>query len=70
MTKFRDLLHALSMTKFKDLLQALSHRHDNTWTAFGEPVVGTGGDKSIACLKNSTFLKQTGRAVLEPGRPT
>ena len=28
-----------------DLLHALSHRHENTWTAFVEPVVSTGGDK-------------------------
>ena len=26
------------------LLHALSHRHDNTWTAFVEPVVRTGGN--------------------------
>ena len=31
----------------RDLLYALSHRHDNTWMAFGEQVVGTGGDKLI-----------------------
>ena len=34
-----------------DLLRALSNRHDNTWTAFGEPVIGTGGDKSFNILK-------------------
>ena len=33
----------------RDLLHALSHRRDSTWTAVGEPVVGTGGDKSITC---------------------
>ena len=33
----------------RDLLHALSHRHDDTWTAFGEPVVGTGGVTSITC---------------------
>ena len=32
----------------RDLLHALSHRHDYTWMAFGEPVVGTSGDKLIA----------------------
>ena len=31
-----------------DLLHALAHRHDNTWMAFAEPVVSTGGTKSIA----------------------
>ena len=31
------LLHQIA----RDLLHALSHRHDNTWTAFGEPVLGT-----------------------------
>ena len=31
----------------RDLLLALSHRHDYTWTVFGEPVVDTGGDKLI-----------------------
>ena len=33
----------------RDLLHALSHRHDNTWTVSGEPVVGTGGDKGVYC---------------------
>ena len=28
----------------RDLLHALSHRHNNTWTTFGESVVSTGGD--------------------------
>ena len=32
----------------RDLLHALSHRHDDTWTAFVEPFVNTGGNKSIA----------------------
>ena len=40
------------------LWRALSHRHDNTWTAFGEPVVGTSGVKFITFCQNSTFLKQ------------
>ena len=31
----------------RDLLHAISHGHDNTWTAFVEPVVGTGENKSI-----------------------
>ena len=48
---------------------ALSHRHHSTRTAFGEPGVGTGGNKSITCWQNLTFLKQTDCAVLEPGRP-
>ena len=30
----------------RDLLHALLHRHNNTWTAFFEPVVGTGGNES------------------------
>ena len=30
-----------------DLLHASSHRHDDTWTAFVEPVISTGGDKLI-----------------------
>ena len=29
----------------RDLLHALSHTYDSTWTAFDEPVVGTGGEK-------------------------
>ena len=35
----------------RDLLHTLLHRHNsnNTWTAFGEPVVGTGGDKFTTC---------------------
>ena len=33
----------------RDLLHALSNRHDSTWTAFGEPVVGTGGEKLTFC---------------------
>ena len=45
----------------KDLFHALPHRHDNIWTAFGEPVVGTGGDKLISRWQNSTFLKQRDR---------
>ena len=32
----------------RDLLYALLQRHNNTWTAFFEPVVGTGGSESIA----------------------
>ena len=32
----------------RDLLHASLHRHDDTWTAFFEPVVGTGGNSSIA----------------------
>ena len=32
----------------RDLLHALLHRHNETWTAFFEPVVGTGGNSSIA----------------------
>ena len=32
----------------RDLLHALLHRHNNTWTAFFEPVVGTGGSESIS----------------------
>ena len=31
----------------RDLSHAFLHRHNNTWTAFGEPVVSTGGDKLI-----------------------
>ena len=31
----------------RDLLHASSHRHNDTWTAFFEPVVSTGGNKSI-----------------------
>ena len=31
----------------RDLLHALLHRHNNTWTAFFEPVVGTGGSESV-----------------------
>ena len=27
-----------------NLLHALSHRHDNSWTDFGKPVIGTGGE--------------------------
>ena len=34
--------------KARDLLHALLHRHNNTWTAFFEPVVGTGGNELIA----------------------
>ena len=30
----------------RDPLHALSHRHDNTWMVFCEPVIGTGGDSS------------------------
>ena len=52
-----------------DLLHALSHRHDSTWTAFGEPVVGTGGEKFITFWQHFTFLKQTDRTGLEPGQP-
>ena len=33
-------------TNGKDLLYAFTHRHDNTWMAIGEPVIG-GGDKLI-----------------------
>ena len=33
----------------RDILHALPQRHDNTWTAFGEQVVPTGGDKLITC---------------------
>ena len=29
----------------RDLLHVLSHRHDNTWTAFYEPVGNTAGNK-------------------------
>ena len=29
----------------RDLLHALSDRHDNTWMAFVEPVINTGGKK-------------------------
>ena len=32
----------------RDLLYALLHRHNNTWTAFFEPVVSTGGIELIA----------------------
>ena len=32
----------------RDLLHASSHRHDNTWTAVVELVIGTGGNKSKA----------------------
>ena len=32
----------------RDLLHASLHRHNDTWTAFFEPVVGTGGNSSIA----------------------
>ena len=39
--------HARLKEIARDFLTALSHRHDSTWTAFGEPVVGTGGEKSI-----------------------
>ena len=28
----------LLLQKARDLLHALSHRHDNTWMAFGEPI--------------------------------
>ena len=38
----------------RDLLHALSHRHDNTWTAFVEPVVNTGGSSSIAHLSETS----------------
>ena len=34
-------------TDSQDLLHALSHRHNNTWAAFVEPVVGIGGNESI-----------------------
>ena len=37
------------------LLHALSHRHVNTWTAFGETVVGTRGDKSILAKTKSVI---------------
>ena len=37
--------HALLLAR--DLLHALSHKHDNTWAAFVEPVVNTGGNESI-----------------------
>ena len=37
----------LQVQTMRDLLHALSYRHDNTWMAFGEPVVGTGGKKLI-----------------------
>ena len=33
----------------RDVLHALTHRHDNTWAAFVEPVIGTGGNKLITC---------------------
>ena len=33
----------------RDLVHALSHRHDSKWTTFGEPVIGTGGEKLITC---------------------
>ena len=31
----------------RDLSHALSHKYDNTWTAFGEPVVGIGVDRFV-----------------------
>ena len=31
----------------RDHLHVLSHRHDNTWTAFCEPVSGTGWSKLV-----------------------
>ena len=42
----------------RDPLHASSHRHGNTWAAFGELVVSIGVGKLI-----------TDRAGLEPGRP-
>ena len=33
----------------RDRLHVLSRRQDNTWMAFGESVIGTGGDKWITC---------------------
>ena len=35
------------VTDIWDLLHALLLRHNNTWMAFFEPVVGTGGSESI-----------------------
>ena len=37
----------LTTDSYRDLLHALSHRDDSTWMAFGEPVIGTGGEKLI-----------------------
>ena len=54
----------------RDLLHALAHRHDNTWMALGEPVVGTGRGKWITWWYNATFLKQTDLAGLKSGWPT
>ena len=54
MQPYRDRQKPANGTRYptlmtdRDLLYALSHGHDNTWTAFVEPVVSTGGNKSIA----------------------
>ena len=50
----------------RNLIHASSHRLDDTWTAFDEPVVGTGGNKSTAHWYSSTFWKQADRTGLEP----
>ena len=52
----------------RDLLHASLHRHNDTWTAFFEPVVGTGGNSSIALWQPTTFLKQADHTGHEPGR--
>ena len=52
----------------RDLSHALSHKQDNTWIAFVEPVISTGENKLITCWQIFTFLKQTNRAGLELGR--
>ena len=51
----------------RDLLHASLHRHNDTWTAFFEPVVGTGGNSSIVLWQHITFLKQADRTGGEPG---
>ena len=49
----------------RDILYALSHRHDNTRTACGEPVVSTGGGKCDFCAKIPFLNTQRGNTFLD-----
>ena len=61
----------------RDLLHALLHRHNNSWTAFFEPVVGTGSKKAVhvlLCLcnnacKRSLAICRKSRALCPVSRP-
>ena len=52
----------------RDLLHASLHRHNDTWTAFLDPVVSTGRNSLIALWQHTTFLKQVDRTGHKPGR--